>query len=519
MSPAITLLQKSLYRSRPPICCILGHVDHGKSTLMDYLKKHEISNKITENEFGGITQHVGSFEVNLKSSKDRITFLDLPGHSAFEEMRSRGAKGADIGILVIAADDGFKEQSRKALEHIRNSNLPFIVALNKVDKQGCNIAKVKRQLVDNGIELEDFGGDVPCVEISALKGTNIQLLEENIIALAELLELKEEKKSFEALVVESKIKKGVGAVATLIPLSGTLKKGNILFCSQKLSENPIIGKVRSIVGFSGNSLVCAVPCTPVEVSGWRSLPPVGSKVVHVKSESQAKKLFKALQDPTVISGPTVSVDKNGWIQIPVILRCDVAGSLEAVINMVHKLPLYRYKANCNIVSAEVGEITQNEVNLSKELNGALLGFNVRKPLAHSDNIFSSNIIYDLENQFKEWIIKNKLPLQKRETEVGVAKVLQLFDYNKNQPSQKRILGSEIKQGLAKCKSQVQVFRNDKLVLTGILDELKHHKKVIDKIESGKQCGISLSDCDIHDVRVNDELRIIEVALIPANLSK
>ena len=510
-----------LYKARPPICIIIGHVDHGKSTLLDYLKRHEISEKITDSEFGGITQHIGPFEVKLKSTNDKITFLDLPGHSAFEEMRSRGAKGADIGILVVAADDGFKEQSKKALEHIRNSNLPFIVALNKVDKKDANVGKTKVALSEAGIELEEFGGEVPCVEISALKGTNIGLLEQNIVALSEQLELIEDKKDFEALVVESRIKNGIGAVTTLIPLSGVLKKSSILFCPLKLHDTPIISKVRSITGFNGKPLTTAFPCTPVEVSGWRNLPPVGSKVFQVKSESVAKKLFKNLKiegikTPTVIAKPVI--EEDGWISIPLIIRCDVSGSLEAVVSMVNSLPLYKHKARINIITAEVGTITQNEIELSTELGGAVLGFNVPKPSgADSINIFSSNIIYALKDQVKNWIATSKLPKTLKEEEVGRAVVLQLFDYSPGQSTQKRILGSEIKNGVAKSKSQVQVFRKGELLMTGVLDELKHHKKVVEKIESGKQCGILLKDCELLKVQVKDELRFKEISWIPASL--
>ena len=505
-------LSRIARKSRPPICCILGHVDHGKSTLLDYLRKHEAKLKITESEFGGITQHVGSFEVHLKDSKERITFLDLPGHNSFEAMRSRGARLADIGILVVSADDGFKAQSKKSLEHLRTSNIPFIVAINKIDRPTANVDKIKSQLGENGVELEEQGGDIPCVEISALKGTNIDKLEENIIALSEILELKETSPTFEALVIEAKITKGLGSTVTMIPITGILKKSTILFCTE--SSTLVTCKVRTITDSMGKTVKLATPCTPVQVSGWKSMPPVGSKVIAVESESKAKSLFKnhSVILPSTPKGAIISTSANE--AIPVIIRCDVVGSLEAIVEMVNNIKLHKYNAHISLLSAEIGNVTKKDIELATEMGGIILGFNVNK--MESPIVIGSNIIYSLEDQLKTWIVDHKVPQQEISTRIGSAKVLQLFDYYFNK-TPKRVLGCQVIDGLAQANVSVKVMRDKKLICTAKVEELKHFKTVVKKIESGQQCGILLSGCDLSIIKVNDDLIFNTVTLKKAEL--
>jgi len=453
---------------RPPIVVVLGHVDHGKTTLLDFIRKTNVVAK----ESGGITQHIGAYQV--KHNDKLITFIDTPGHEAFSQMRSRGAKVADIAILVIAAEEGIKPQTKEVIEYVKDVSV--IIALNKMDKPQANPEKVIGELEKQGLAVEERGGKVPVVKISAKEGTNIDDLLEMILLVAEMEELKADKDGLaKGVVVESYLDAQRGVTATLLVLQGTLKIGDWISCFSAY------GKVKVLEDFKGDSVEKAEPSFPAVVLGLNDVPVVGETFEVVEDEEKAKSLIKKKK------AELLSSDKEK--QLNLILKADVHGSLEAIIESLKKLELE--DIGLNILKAEVGEISEADIKLAYPSNAVIIGFRVKAPtnifnLAKRSNvrIKSYEVIYELFEEVKKQASKLLEPEIEKE-DLGKLQVLAVFRREKN----KMIVGGKVIQGKAINKVNVDVFRNEEKISSGRVSQLQHNKKDMPEVEKGREAGI------------------------------
>ncbi|GAB1609727.1 translation initiation factor IF-2, mitochondrial-like [Argonauta hians] len=513
---------------RPPVVTIMGHVDHGKTTLLDSLRK----TNVVSTEFGGITQHIGAFSVCLPS-KEMITFLDTPGHAAFFAMRARGALLTDIVVLVVAADDGVMQQTVESIKHAQNFNVPLIIAINKIDKPNADPEKSKRDLLSYDVVVEDLGGDVPVVPVSALKGTNLVELCENIVALAEILELKGDPTGFvEGHVVESYTDLHRGKLATVIVQRGTLKRGAYLIAGLAWA------KVRAMFDEKGQIIQSAGPSTPVEVIGWRELPSAGEEIFQVSTEQRMKEIInwrKQLQREEKIDKDQVLIDQKRkehqtiyeeelrkrreagfkrkvWKmksketissysgpQLPIILKGDVDGSLEAIMDTLdtYKCPDCRL----DFIHYGIGSITETDVEMAALFEGVVYGFNVTIPdsvakLAKAKNVPISlhKIIYRLFNDLKDRL-SEKLPLLTKEEIVGEANILEVFEVTVNK-KKLPVAGCLCTKGKLMKNLKFKVLHHDDIIYDGKLASLKHFKKEVDTIKTDFECGVALSDASI-----------------------
>ncbi|KAK6183487.1 hypothetical protein SNE40_010962 [Patella caerulea] len=518
---------ESVLQKRPPVVTIMGHVDHGKTTLLDYLRK----SKTVDKEFGGITQHIGAFSVPLPSG-ETITFLDTPGHAAFSTMRARGAQVTDIIVLVVAADDGVMEQTLESIQHARQANVPIIVAVNKMDKPEADLERTKRMLMEHQLLIEEFGGDVQAVPISALKGTNIQELKEAIITQSEIMEIKGDPVGLvEGRVIESKTDPGRGKLVTAVVKRGTLKKGSIIVAGKTWA------KVRGMFGDDGKPIVMAPPSTPVEISGWKELPSAGDEILEVDSEKFAKevvdsRLHQALQDKADVdqiaitekraehrkgyeamtaarlergfrygNNRGIKKEKETIIthegpQLSLVLKGDVDGSLEAILDT---LVMYNSKkCNLDLIHYGVGNITEQDIKLAESFDGVVMGFNVSIPstvqkIAESCNVPVSlhQVIYNLFDDLCSQL-NAKLPVIEEQATIGEAKVLQLFKLNKKK-KEIIVAGCRCTKGLLHRKKNFKVIRDEEVVYEGSINSLKHLKNEVETIKMDVECGLSLSD--------------------------
>jgi len=483
--------KKDNFQSRPPVVVVLGHVDHGKTTLLDFIRK----TKVAEKESGGITQHVGAYEVEHQGK--RITFIDTPGHEAFSAMRSRGAKVADIAILVVAAEEGLKPQTKEAILHIKKSGIPMVVAINKIDKPAADVAKVKRELSQNDILVESMGGKTLAVEVSAKTGQGISELLEMILLLAEMAELKgDNTKPGEGVVVEAYLDAHRGPTATLLLRDGVLNKGDII------ATRTTLGKAKALENFQGEALDRALPSTPCVVLGFEKVPQVGEKFevypdVETAQQYIEKKERKAGEGEVLVA-------EEGQRVLNLILKADVQGSLEAIQEVLKGLP--QDKVVLRILKGEVGEINESDLQLARSGGARILGFRVKTnaravQLAERDNIniMTFDIIYELAQSVRA-LMEKRMASEKVRVETGQLKVSIVFLTDKN----RQIIGGKVIEGEFKKGVQVEVFRREELVGKGRVINLQKNKKDIEKAGKGEECGL-LYEGDIK-IEVGDILQ-------------
>jgi len=508
---------------RPPVCCILGHVDHGKTTLLDTIRKENVA----EGEAGGITQHIGAYQIEHNDQK--ITFIDTPGHAAFSMMRSRGANVTDIAILIIAADDGFMPQTEEALRFAKAANNAIVVAINKCDAKGANVDRVKQQMQEKGIQPEDWGGETVTVEISALKGENIDELLDMILLQAEVLELKANPTcAASGTIIESQIEQGRGSVASVIVEKGTLKRGDALRCGEAYC------RVKSMMDENGNIVKEATPATPVRIIGWSGTPKSGSKFVTEKNEKAAKRAAEeAAQErkraaaapaddaPEKKPGGATVEDLFAAIEsqkkkcLRVIVKSDVHGSAEALVTALEAID--SDKVDLDVVSYGVGNITKNDIALASAGGSCIVGFNVRldngvQALAkhHDVHIIQHDIIYELLNLVEEEMA-GMLDAELRESKLGAAEVRQVFGVGKG----RNVAGCMVTEGTINRNRKARLLRGGELLYEGKINTLRRFKDDVREVRAGYECGINIEG--YNDYREGDLIECIEVEEIRASL--
>ncbi|MDO8676111.1 MAG: translation initiation factor IF-2 [Candidatus Azambacteria bacterium] len=480
---------------RPPVVVIMGHVDHGKTKLLDYIRKTNVAEK----EAGGITQHIGAYEIIYKTRK--ITFLDTPGHEAFSKLRGRGAKAADIAILVVAADDGVKAQTIEAIEHIKKSELPFIVAINKTDKPEANPEKVKKELAENDVLVESWSGKVPSVEISAKQGKNINELLDLVLLLADLNELKANpKKPGEGLVIETNLDPRRGIVASLLILDGTIQTGDYI------SSGEVTGKIKMIEDFLGNSIAQASFSSPVIVIGFTEPPQVGEKFSTDKTPITtvlkiAKKIGELIEksvydEPGQITKPEEKIKNT----VNVIIKSDFQSSAEAIKEGFEKMvfspyggsPEGRENTLIKILKAETGNVNSSNLELADLSNAIIIAFNVKVDSTLSlyeklkGKIISGNIIYEILDKAKELIETSLKPRPERE-EIGQLRILAVFRKEKN----RQVVGGKVTSGEIVKNARIEIVRDDAVIGQGRIISVESEKKEVGKVEAGRETGIAV----------------------------
>jgi len=476
-------------KSRPPVVTIMGHVDHGKTSLLDSLR----DTNVVSGEHGGITQHIGAYQVQNKDKKI-ITFIDTPGHAAFTEMRARGSKITDIVILVVAADDGIKPQTIEAIKHAKAAKVPIIVAINKCDLPNKNISKIKNELMQHELIAEDLSGDTLFVEVSALKKTNLEKLKECILLQADILDLKASySDKARGVVIESKIDKGKGPVSTILISNGKLKKGNFFVCGDTW------GKIRAMINYEGKNIEEALPSMPVEILGMNNSAYAGAEFFVTESEDEAKKMTE-LRKNNSNNNATLSKDKRTLFEdkkekeeLNIIIKSDVQGSSEALKMAVDKIEHNEVKAN--IILSDIGMINETDVSLAKASKAILIGFNVKpnreaKKLAENQKIDIKffNIIYEALD-YVEKSLSGLLEPDIKETILGSAEIKQIFKVS----NAGKIAGSKVITGEIKSKSKARIIRDGVVVFNGEILSIFREKNQVKEVGTGLECGISIKD--------------------------
>jgi len=502
---------------RPPVVTVMGHVDHGKTSLLDKIR----AAKVATGEAGGITQHIGAYHV--ETPRGMITFLDTPGHEAFTAMRARGAKATDIVILVVAADDGVMPQTKEAIHHAVAGGVPIVVAINKIDKPEANLERVKTELVAEQVVPEEYGGDVPFIGVSAKTGDGIDALLENVLLQAEILELKAPKDApAQGLVIEARLDKGRGPVATVLVQSGTLKRGDMLLAGSSY------GRVRAMLDENGKPCNEAGPSIPVEIQGLSEVPAAGEAVQVVPDERKAREiaLFRQgkFRDVKLAKQQAVKLETmmenmgEGAIEaklLPLIIKADVQGSQEALSQSLQKLSTPEVKVQ--IVHAAVGGITETDVNLAVASKAVIIGFNSRadaaaRKLAENNgvDIRYHNIIYDAVDEVKA-ALSGMLTPDKKEEITGMVEIRQVFLVSKVGA----IAGCLVVDGIVKRTSSVRLLRDNVVIWTGELDSLKRFKDDAKEVRAGVECGLSLKG--YNDIKEGDQLEVFEVTEVARSL--
>ncbi|MDR1508307.1 MAG: translation initiation factor IF-2 [Synergistaceae bacterium] len=493
-------------RPRPPIVTVLGHVDHGKTTLLDFIRK----TRVTDGEAGGITQHIGAYKVDYNGNQ--IVFLDTPGHEAFTAMRARGASVTDIAILVVAAEDGVKPQTLEAMNHAKAGGVPIIVAINKIDKPDAKPERVRQQLSDYGLVPEEWGGDVVMVEISAKTGQGIDNLLDMVLLVAEMAELKaSDTASAYGVVVEANLDKGKGPVAAVIVQQGTLRKGAII------ATDTSWGKIRAILDDKGHSIDSAGPSTPAEILGFESLPMPGETFRIIISEREARDLISGAsrketqgqsRTPLTLEELYEQMQASDTPQLNVILKCDVQGSLEAFHSTLMKMSTDEVKIN--IIHEGVGRISGSDVTLASVSHAIIIGFNVRPDsnaakLSETENVQIRlyRVIYDMQEDIKAALEGMLAPLL-RENIVGQAEIRAIFKI----PKSGKIAGCFVQSGVIKRSVKVRIVRDGVVIWDGSLSGLRHFKEDVREISAGNECGFSFSG--FQDFREGDIVEAYEI---------
>ncbi|MBA6264918.1 MAG: translation initiation factor IF-2 [Colwellia sp.] len=501
--------------TRAPVVTIMGHVDHGKTSLLDYIRKA----KVADGEAGGITQHIGAYHV--ETGHGMITFLDTPGHAAFTAMRSRGAKATDIVIIVVAADDGVMPQTVEAIQHAKASEVPIIIAVNKMDKEGVDIERVKSELSQHGVLSEEWGGEVQFCHVSAKTGLGIDELLDSILLQSEVLELTAVvDKMASGVVIESKLDKGRGPVATVLVQEGTLKQGDIVLCGLEY------GRVRAMRDENGKDIQSAGPSIPVEIIGLSGVPQSGDEATVVKDEKKAREvaLFRqgkfrdvklARQQKAKLENMFASMAEGEISEVNVVIKSDVQGSLEAISDSLLKLSTDEVKVR--IIGSGVGAITETDATLAAASNAIVVGFNVRADASARKVIESENIdlryysvIYALIDEVKQ-AMSGMLAPEFRQEIIGLAQVRDVF----KSPKIGAIAGCMVTEGLIKRSAPIRVLRDLVVIYEGELESLRRFKDDVPEVRNGTECGIGVKN--YNDVRVGDQIEVFETIEIKRTL--
>ncbi|MDB9815216.1 translation initiation factor IF-2 [Candidatus Pelagibacter sp.] len=491
-------------KNRPPIITVMGHVDHGKTSVLDVLR----SANVVSGEFGGITQHIGAYQIESQSNK--LTFIDTPGHAAFTEMRARGSKLTDVVVLVVAADDGVKPQTVESIKHAKAANVPIVVAINKCDLPDADPQKIKNQLLEHELIAEDLSGDTLMVEISATTKKNLDKLVEAIVLQAEILDLKTDFESkATGIVLESKIDVGRGPVATIIVTTGTLKKGDFFVSGLKW------GKVRAIIDDKGKNINEAPPSAPVEILGINGAAKSGDDFIVVDNEKEAKTLSenraqetKEAKNPLTFATQDSAFSDNSAEELNLIIKSDVHGSSEAIKNAISQIKHDEVKPK--IILADIGMVTETDVTLAKASNAVLIAFNVKpskeaKKLAENEKIkiSSYNIIYEVLDYIKQKM-SGLLSPDIQETVTGTAQILEIFKVS----GAGKVAGSKVMEGEITTASDVRIIRDGAIIYTGKVGTLFREKNQVKQVSNGQECGITVKD--YMDFQKNDTIEAFSV---------
>ena len=500
---------------RPPVVTVMGHVDHGKTSLLDYVRR----TKVAAGEAGGITQHIGAYHV--ETPRGVITFLDTPGHEAFTAMRARGAKVTDLVILVVAADDGVMPQTLEAINHAKAAGVPLVVAINKIDKPEANAEKVRQELLQHGVVPEDLGGEVPFVPLSAKTGEGVDALLENVLLQAEVLELKAPVQSAaRGVVIEARLDKGRGPVATVLVQSGTLNRGDVVLAG------PVYGRIRAMLDETGRPVPSAGPSIPVEIQGLAEVPNAGEELAVLTDERKAREiaLFRqgkfrevklAKQQAAKLENVFEQMGEGEKKVLSLVIKADVQGSQEALVHALSRLSTDEVKVS--VVHAGVGGITESDVNLALASRAVIIGFNTRADATARKLIESAgvqvryyNIIYEAVDEIKAALSGMLAPEQKEQI-LGTVEVRQVFRISKVGA----VAGCYVLDGLVKRNAQVRVLRDNVVIHTGEIDSLKRFKDDVREVKAGFECGMSLKN--FSDLKEGDQFEVFEVLEVARTL--
>ncbi|MEL6359523.1 MAG: translation initiation factor IF-2 [Pseudomonadota bacterium] len=507
--------QESDLQHRPPVVTIMGHVDHGKTSLLDALRK----TSVVDGEAGGITQHIGAYQVT--SGDKKVTFLDTPGHAAFTQMRARGAKVTDIVIIVVAADDSIMPQTVEAISHAKAAEVPIIIAINKIDKPEANPDKVRTDLLQHEIQVESLGGEIQDVEVSALAGTNLDSLLEAVLLQAEIMDLKANPdRSAEGSVVEARLDKGRGAVTTLLVSRGTLKRGDILVVGAEW------GKVRALADENGQQVKEAGPAYPIEILGLNGVPEPGDTFVVVENEARAREVseFRSRKRREQMSAKSSGTSleqmmaqlKDAEIKMmPLVIKGDVQGSVEAIVGSLEKLA--NEEVRVRILHTGVGGISESDVILAEASGAPVIGFNVRANKQAREEAEKSgveiryySVIYDLIDDVKG-VLSGMLDPELRETFLGNAEILEVFNISKVG----KVAGCRVTEGQVRRGAKVRLIRDDTVIHEGELSVLKRFKDDVQEVPGGQECGMSFANYD--DLKVGDVIECFAVESVAREL--
>ncbi len=500
---------------RAPVVTVMGHVDHGKTSLLDYIRESQV----TKGEAGGITQHIGAYRVNTDHGE--IAFLDTPGHAAFTAMRARGAKVTDIVILVVAADDGVMPQTEEAVQHAKAADVPLIVAVNKIDKPEADPDRVKNELASHEVVPEDWGGDTMFVNVSAHTGEGIEELLEGVILQAEVLELTAIVDApARGNIIESRVDRGRGVVATVMVQSGTLRKGDVLLAGREY------GRVRAMMNEHGQQVIEAGPSTPVEILGFSSAPEAGEEAIVVQDEKKAREVANfrqgkyrdirlAQQKQASLDGMFERMQEGDVSTVNILIKADVHGSAEALRDALNKLATDEVKVN--VIASGVGGINESDANLALASNAIVIGFNVRadaaaKKLIESEGIdlHYYSVIYDAIDEIKR-AMEGMLSPELREEIIGLAEVRDVF----RSPKLGAIAGCMVVEGVVKRSNPIRVLRDDIVIFQGELESLRRFKDDVNEVRSGTECGIGVKS--YNDVKPGDQIEVFEQVKVARTL--
>lgn len=494
---------------RPPIVVVMGHVDHGKTKLLDYIR----NTKVVDKESGGITQHIGAYEVEVKDKEGRqrkITFIDTPGHEAFSAMRSRGAKVADIAVLVVAADEGVKPQTLEALESVKKSGIPFVVALNKIDKENAEQEKVKKELLEHDVQIEEWGGKVPVVALSAKTGENVDSLLEMILLIADLEELRGDlDANASGVVVESHLDSKRGIVATLLLRNGVLRKGDFV------RADNAVAKTRILEDYAGRPVAEVYPSSPARVVGFDRVPSVGSAFESFASASGISSAIPAKASREAAKPALAERDKSR-IVVPLVIKADVAGSLEAIEHEIMKL--FGNGAGVNILRFAAGDISEDDAKLaSGSPDTIILGFRVKvekAALPVMERFGVSFKLFDIIYEIGDWLkeeIEKRLPKEWEEKVMGQLKIIKIFKKEKK----RQVVGGKVISGKMAIGKDARILRRGSVVAAGKILELRHLKDVVKEMSEGKECGALIESP--FEIAVGDVIEATEKELVGTTL--
>jgi translation initiation factor IF-2 len=508
--------EESQSQPRAPVVTVMGHVDHGKTSLLDYIRR----TKVAAGEAGGITQHIGAYHVETPGGS--ITFLDTPGHEAFTAMRARGAKATDIVILVVAADDGVMPQTIEAIHHAKAANVPLVVAINKMDKPEANPERVKQELVAQSVVPEEYGGDSPFVTLSARTGEGVDRLLEQVLLQAEVLELRAPlDAAAKGLVIEARLDKGRGPVATILVQSGTLRRGDIVLAGSSF------GRVRAMNDENGEPIQSAGPSTPVELLGLTEVPAAGEEVMVLGDERKAREiaLFRqgkfrdvklAKKQAAKLEDMFEQMKESGGVKVlPLLIKADVQGSQEALVHALGRLSTEEVKIN--VIHSAVGGITESDINLAMASKAVVIGFNTRadgasRKLADSAgvDIRYYNIIYEAVDEVKS-ALSGMLAPEKKESVLGLVEIRQIYRISKIGT----VAGCMVLDGIVRRNARVRLLRDNVVIHDGELDSLKRFKDDVREVKAGFECGLSLKN--FADIKEGDHLEAYEVQEVARTL--